>query len=130
MSNVKAGSPEEFLQRIQKSQVKVKLNPLPISHDSADEVDASEFQGKLLCLDGYMNVALENAKEFDHFGKSVDVHDNAFIRGNNGISNNYDCLISSDVYSFVKIYKLESRSITHFGISIMSELHVSSSIIP
>lgn len=43
------------------------------------------FSGVLVCLDGYMNIALEKAEEWAE-GRCRQVHGDAFIRGNNGTS--------------------------------------------
>lgn len=62
-------TPADFLKMTIGEQVLVKLNTGMI------------FRGKLICLDGYMNIALENTEEVDENG-TVSYGD-AFIRGNN-----------------------------------------------
>lgn len=50
-----------------------------------------------MCLDGYMNIALENAQEWS--GNSmVQSYGDVFIRGNNG---KRVCLMISDLYDSV-----------------------------
>ena len=41
-----------------------------------------EFQGVLACLDGYMNIAMEQTEEY-HNGQLKAKYGDAFIRGNN-----------------------------------------------
>jgi U6 snRNA-associated Sm-like protein LSm6 len=41
--------------------------------------------GVLACLDGYMNIALEQTEEYVN-GQLKNKYGDAFIRGNNGIS--------------------------------------------
>ena len=41
------------------------------------------FQGVLACLDGYMNIALEQTEEYVN-GQLKNKYGDAFIRGNNG----------------------------------------------
>ncbi|EFC50721.1 predicted protein [Naegleria gruberi] len=43
----------------------------------------AEYRGVLTCLDGYMNVALEQTKEYVD-GVQTGTYGDAFIRGNNG----------------------------------------------
>jgi len=43
----------------------------------------AEYRGILTCLDGYMNVALEQTKEYVD-GVQTASYGDAFIRGNNG----------------------------------------------
>ena len=40
--------------------------------------------GLLSCLDGYMNIALEQTEEFVN-GKVTNKYGDAFVRGNNGV---------------------------------------------
>nr|CAG4711221.1 unnamed protein product [Naegleria fowleri] len=44
----------------------------------------TEYRGILTCLDGYMNVALEQTKEYVD-GVLTGNYEDAFIRGNNGM---------------------------------------------
>lgn len=41
------------------------------------------YQGVLACLDGYMNIALEQTEEYVN-GQLKNKYGDAFIRGNNG----------------------------------------------
>lgn len=45
--------------------------------------------GVLSCLDGYMNIALEQTEEYVN-GQLKNKYGDAFIRGNNGIVYKYD----------------------------------------
>jgi LSM domain len=49
----------------------------------ADPFLANDSAGVLACLDGYMNVAMEQTEEFEQ-GVLTAKHGDAFIRGNNG----------------------------------------------
>lgn len=64
--------PSTFLSGIIGKQVVVKLS------------NAIEYIGDLQTIDGYMNVVLENGKEFVNGTKCRDYGD-VFIRGNNGM---------------------------------------------
>ncbi len=44
-----------------------------------------EYRGVLACLDGYLNIALEQTEEYDN-GQLKAKYGDAFIRGNNGES--------------------------------------------
>jgi U6 snRNA-associated Sm-like protein LSm6 len=46
--------------------------------------DGTEYRGVLVCLDGFMNVALEQADEFASSGSLKSKLGDCFIRGNNG----------------------------------------------
>ena len=46
--------------------------------------DNTEYRGVLVCLDGFMNVALEQADEFAASGSLKSKLGDCFIRGNNG----------------------------------------------
>ena len=46
--------------------------------------DGTEYRGVLVCLDGFMNVALEQADEFAASGSLKSKLGDCFIRGNNG----------------------------------------------
>ncbi|KXS12460.1 Sm-like ribonucleo protein [Gonapodya prolifera JEL478] len=63
-------TPAEFLTNVISRPVVVKLN------------NGIEFRGTLACLDGYMNIALENCAEFVG-GQQRASYGDAFIRGNN-----------------------------------------------
>ncbi|KAJ1498171.1 U4/U6-U5 snRNP complex subunit lsm6 [Coelomomyces lativittatus] len=63
-------SPSDFLSRLIGTDVTVKLN------------SGVEYRGKLACLDGYMNIALEDTKEYVEKAYTNSYGD-AFLRGNN-----------------------------------------------
>ncbi|KAG4096433.1 like-Sm domain-containing protein [Neocallimastix lanati (nom. inval.)] len=65
-------SPTEFLDNVIGKPVIVKLN------------SGVKYQGILACLDGYMNIALEQTEEYVN-GQLKNKYGDAFIRGNNGI---------------------------------------------
>ncbi|CAE7248817.1 Lsm6 [Symbiodinium sp. KB8] len=62
--------PSEFLKSIIGRPVQVKLNSGVV------------YKGILACLDGFMNIALEQTEEFVD-GKLTERFGDAFIRGNN-----------------------------------------------
>jgi len=63
-------SPADFLKSIKGRHVAVKLNS---GHD---------YKGVLACLDGYMNIAMEQTEEFVN-GELKNKYGDCFIRGNN-----------------------------------------------
>lgn len=63
-------SPGDFLKQVIGQAVLVRLN------------SGAEYQGRLVCLDGYMNIALEQAEEWID-GVRHRTYGDAFIRGNN-----------------------------------------------
>jgi len=63
-------SPSEFLKLVLGRPVIVKLN------------SGVEFRGILACLDGYMNIAMEQTEEYVD-GQLKTKYGDAFIRGNN-----------------------------------------------
>ncbi|XP_069190579.1 U6 snRNA-associated Sm-like protein LSm6 isoform X1 [Procambarus clarkii] len=63
-------TPNEFLQQIIGRPVVVKLN------------SGVDYRGVLACLDGYMNIALEQSEEYLN-GQLKNKYGDAFIRGNN-----------------------------------------------
>lgn len=65
--------PNKFLSSIIGSSVAVKLH------------NGVEYQGNLQSIDGYMNVALDSAKEYINENMNK-VYGDVFIRGNNGMS--------------------------------------------
>jgi U6 snRNA-associated Sm-like protein LSm6 len=67
-----AKKPSNFLQEIIGQEVVVKLN------------SGVEYRGTMACLDGFMNIALENTKEAVN-GNITNTYGDCFIRGNNGI---------------------------------------------
>jgi U6 snRNA-associated Sm-like protein LSm6 len=84
-----SGSPAEFLKNVVGKEVKVRIGQ-GIDYQgmlrftlSSSSADARRISGNLSCLDGYMNVAMENTKEMVD-GKVTASFGDAFIRGNNG----------------------------------------------
>ncbi|WVR06485.1 U6 snRNA-associated Sm-like protein LSm6 [Kwoniella sp. DSM 27419] len=67
---VAAGSPSEFLKNIVGKRVKVRIG------------SGVDYHGLLTCLDGYMNVALEETEEWSNGRKTAEYGD-CFVRGNN-----------------------------------------------
>jgi len=63
-------SPTEFLNNVIGRPVLVKLN------------SGVDYRGILSCLDGYMNIALEQTEEWVN-GQLKNKYGDAFIRGNN-----------------------------------------------
>mmetsp|Transcript_38220 Transcript_38220/g.93931 ORF Transcript_38220/g.93931 Transcript_38220/m.93931 type:complete len:87 (+) Transcript_38220:60-320(+) len=73
MSTVESGakrSPTEFLKAVTGRPVVVKLNT------------GVDYRGVLACLDGYMNIAMEQTEEYVN-GQLKNKYGDAFIRGNN-----------------------------------------------
>jgi len=71
-SNTAASSskPSDFLRQVIGRPVVVKLN------------SGAEYRGVLSCLDGFMNVAIEQTAEFVN-GEKKQFYGDTFIRGNN-----------------------------------------------
>mmetsp|Transcript_10568 Transcript_10568/g.38846 ORF Transcript_10568/g.38846 Transcript_10568/m.38846 type:complete len:95 (+) Transcript_10568:57-341(+) len=63
-------TPSDFLKSIRGRQVVVKLN------------SGVDYRGILACLDGYMNIAMEQTEEYVN-GQLKTKYGDAFIRGNN-----------------------------------------------
>merc|ERR1712157_54071 len=63
-------SPKDFLKAIKGRHVSVKLN------------HGAEYKGVLACLDGYMNIAMEQTEEYVD-GQLKNKYGDCFIRGNN-----------------------------------------------
>merc|ERR1712131_84398 len=63
-------NPSEFLRQIIGKPVVVKLN------------SGVDYRGILACLDGYMNIALEQTEEYVN-GQLKNKYGDTFIRGNN-----------------------------------------------
>jgi U6 snRNA-associated Sm-like protein LSm6 len=66
-------SPSDFLKSVLGRPVRVKLN------------SGIEYRGVLACLDGYMNIAMEQTEEYVDDQLKAKYGD-CFIRGNNGTS--------------------------------------------
>ncbi|KAH6912287.1 Sm-like ribonucleoprotein [Coprinopsis sp. MPI-PUGE-AT-0042] len=64
------GSPTDFLKGVVGKRVIVRL------------LSGVDYRGILSCLDGYMNIAMEQTEEHVN-GKVVNRYGDAFIRGNN-----------------------------------------------
>lgn len=67
-------TPSEFLKSVLGRPVRVKLN------------SGIEYRGVLACLDGYLNIALEQTEEYNNEGQLQANYGDCFIRGNNGKS--------------------------------------------
>ncbi|KAL1785117.1 U6 snRNA-associated Sm LSm6 [Sigmodon hispidus] len=65
-------TPSDFLKQIIGRPVVVKLN------------SGVDYRGVLACLDGYMNIALEQTEEYVN-GQLKNKYGDAFIRGNNDL---------------------------------------------
>lgn len=83
-----SGSPTEFLKGVVGKRVVVRLSS-GVDYRGAPRVCADPHElmcvGILSCLDGYMNIALEQTEE--HVGGRVtNRYGDTFIRGNNGMS--------------------------------------------
>lgn len=65
-------SPSDFLKQVVGRPVIVKLN------------SGVTYHGILACLDGYMNIAMEQTEEYVN-GQLNEKYGDAFIRGNNGM---------------------------------------------
>ncbi|OQV23251.1 putative U6 snRNA-associated Sm-like protein LSm6 [Hypsibius exemplaris] len=63
-------NPSDFLKELSGRPVVVKLN------------SGVDYRGLLSCLDGYMNIALEQTEEYVN-GQLKKKYGDAFIRGNN-----------------------------------------------
>lgn len=66
----KRQNPGEFLKNITNKPVLVKL------------LSGIDYRGILTCLDGYMNIVLEQAEEYSN-GELKNKYGDTFIRGNN-----------------------------------------------
>jgi U6 snRNA-associated Sm-like protein LSm6 len=68
---VKKRSPSDFLKSVLGRPVRVKLN------------SGIEYRGVLACLDGYLNIAMEQTEEYGLDGQLNAKYGDCFIRGNN-----------------------------------------------
>uniref|UniRef100_A0A8C6KLT7 U6 snRNA-associated Sm-like protein LSm6 n=1 Tax=Nothobranchius furzeri TaxID=105023 RepID=A0A8C6KLT7_NOTFU len=66
-------TPSDFLKQIIGRPVVVKLN------------SGVDYRGVLACLDGYMNIAIEQTEEYVN-GQLKNKYGDAFLRGNNAYS--------------------------------------------
>lgn len=86
-----SGSPTDFLKGVVGKRVVVRLTSGvdyrgAFYHRFPHHSDANAklpYPGVLSCLDGYMNIALEQTEEYVG-GKVINRYGDAFIRGNNG----------------------------------------------
>nr|ACO11959.1 U6 snRNA-associated Sm-like protein LSm6 [Lepeophtheirus salmonis]ACO11972.1 U6 snRNA-associated Sm-like protein LSm6 [Lepeophtheirus salmonis] len=69
-SSTGAQKPKDFLKQILGRPVLVKLN------------SGSDYRGVLSCLDGHMNIALEQTEEYCE-GQLKNKYGDCFLRGNN-----------------------------------------------
>ncbi|XP_028758104.1 sm-like protein LSM36B isoform X2 [Neltuma alba] len=69
-SSTTTKTPADFLKSIRGRPVVVKLN------------SGVDYRGILACLDGYMNIAMEQTEEYVN-GQLKNKYGDAFIRGNN-----------------------------------------------
>ena len=65
-------SPSDFLKDVLGRPVNVRLN------------SGTDYRGVLACLDGYMNIAMEQTEEYVD-GQLKSKYGDCFIRGNNGM---------------------------------------------
>jgi U6 snRNA-associated Sm-like protein LSm6 len=77
-ADAKKRSPSDFLKSVLGRPVRVKLN------------SGIEYRGVLACLDGYMNIAMEQTEEYVD-GQLKAKYGDCFIRGNNGMLS-ADCI--------------------------------------
>ena len=70
-STEKKRSPSDFLKSVLGRPAVVKLN------------SGIEYRGVLACLDGYLNIAMEQTQEFGLDGQLKATYGDCFIRGNN-----------------------------------------------
>jgi U6 snRNA-associated Sm-like protein LSm6 len=78
-----AGSPSDFLKNIVGKMVKVRIGSGVDYHGEGDSHLHALTPGLLTCLDGYMNVALEETEEWSN-GRLTAKYGDTFLRGNNG----------------------------------------------
>jgi len=71
LAQAKKRSPSDFLKSVLGRPVRVKLN------------SGIEYRGVLACLDGYLNIAMEQTEEYVD-GQLKAKYGDCFIRGNNG----------------------------------------------
>lgn len=81
-------TPSDFLKQIIGRPVVVKLNSGVGKNSSKENLlilslySILDYRGVLACLDGYMNIALEQTEEYSG-GQLKNKYGDAFIRGNN-----------------------------------------------
>lgn len=86
------GSPTDFLKGVVGKRVIVRLTSgvdyqgtQGLSRETHILIEFNDPIGVLSCLDGYMNIALEQTEEHVN-GVITNRYGDAFIRGNNGVS--------------------------------------------
>ena len=83
-------SPSDFLKDVLGRPVNVRLN------------SGTDYRGVLACLDGYMNIAMEQTEEYVD-GQLKSKYGDCFIRGNNGMFLCCACHTAMFVLCFVTI---------------------------
>jgi len=94
-----SNSPAEFLKIVIGKQVQVRLHSdLEYRGTIFDSTKLTLSSiGILVCLDGYMNIALENAQEWSQ-GIPQQSFSDIFIRGNNGKNTFQFCMFVYDLF--------------------------------
>lgn len=96
---VTSGSPTDFLKNVVGKRVVVRLTSgvdyrgMCPSNLPRAKVKTKLGSGVLSCLDGYMNIALEQTEEHVN-GTVTNRYGDAFIRGNNGLVVFFTCIIA------------------------------------
>ena len=97
-----SGSPTDFLKGVVGKRVVVRLTSgvdyRGVSHQRFLHRSRANlpplYPGVLSCLDGYMNIALEQTEEYVN-GRVLNRYGDAFIRGNNGMVTSRSTQISA-----------------------------------
>uniref|UniRef100_A0A8B9RPF0 U6 snRNA-associated Sm-like protein LSm6 n=1 Tax=Accipiter nisus TaxID=211598 RepID=A0A8B9RPF0_9AVES len=87
-------TPSDFLKQIIGRPVVVKLN------------SGVDYRGVLACLDGYMNIALEQTEEYVN-GQLKNKYGDAFIRGNNDSGKSSISGLATSPHPESKLFALE-----------------------
>lgn len=86
-AQVHTGSPTDFLKGVVGKRVIVRLTSGVDYRGASKQLDRyslfTRLLGVLSCLDGYMNIALEQTEEHTN-GRITNRYGDSFIRGNNG----------------------------------------------
>lgn len=109
----KKRSPSDFLKSVLGRPVRVKLN------------SGIEYRGVLACLDGYMNIAMEQTEEFVD-GQLKAKYGDCFIRGNNGTCvESVVPMLKTDMISPGRAFIFSNGliSVFHFGLQFYTFLH-------
>ncbi|RQM11955.1 hypothetical protein DD237_007745 [Peronospora effusa] len=99
-------TPSDFLKGVLGRPVDVKLN------------NGVKYKGVLACLDGYMNIAMEQTQEYQN-GQLKAQYGDCFIRGNNGQS----------IMIKEKILKRTMCGFKHMKVKLVTRLRLSKSIV-